>query len=163
MYVQGHQKIKPSRCKMYTYTVYTIALQYYGYDSTQILHLESVLLCIKLNDAQKKNSFDSTTKLKLLHAGMSSCPIIRKYVKARAAELDNGGPVRVVILLLAELLLCPAVCLQAEWAQRMSRSLATCEHSPPLLCDLTLNSSEDRGKGGAEQDMKTVYVKVSAL
>lgn len=61
----------------------------------------------------------------------------------------------VVVLLLAELLLCPADCLQAEWAQRMSRSLATCEHSPST--DLTVNSFEDRGKGDAEKDiMKTV-------
>ena len=60
-----------------------------------------------------------------------------------------------LVLLLAELLLCPADCLQAEWAQRMSRSLATCEHSPSA--DLTLNSFEDRGKGDAERDItKTV-------
>lgn len=77
---------------------------------------------------------------------MSACPILPKCVKARAAELDNGGPVCVVVMLLAKLLLCPAVCLQAEWAQRMSCSLATCEHSPQLLSDVTLNSSKDRGK-----------------
>lgn len=47
-------------------------------------------------------------------------------------EPDDGATVCVVVLLLAEPLLCPADCLQAEWAQRKSRSLATCEHSPPL-------------------------------
>lgn len=54
-----------------------------------------------------------------------------------------------------ELLLCPADCLQAEWAQRMSRSLATCEHSPS---DLTLNSFEGRGKAGAEEDIMRAVV-----
>lgn len=77
---------------------------------------------------------------------MSVCPILAQ--SAKAAEPDNEASVCVFALLLAGLLLCPADCLQAEWAQRMSRSLATREHSPPLLPDLTLNSFEDRGKGG---------------
>lgn len=88
--------------------------------------------------------------MKLLSAGMSACPFLSQCAKARAAEPDNEAAVCEVVLLLAELLLCPADCLQAEWAQRMSRSLATCEHSPPLLPHLKLNSFEDRGKGGTE-------------
>lgn len=45
-------------------------------------------------------------------------------------------------LQLRELLLCPADCLQAEWAQRMSRSLATSKHKPSVLSDPTWNSFE---------------------
>ncbi len=82
---------------------------------------------------------------------MNACPILSQRAKAGAAEPDNEAAVCVVALLLAGLLLCPAECLQAEWAQRMSRSLATCEHSPPLLPDLTLNSFEDRGKKEAQR------------
>lgn len=77
---------------------------------------------------------------------MLVCSFLGEGAKAGAAEPDTGVPACVVVLWLPELLLCPADCLQAEWAQRVSCSLATCEHSPPLLSNLTLNSFEDGGK-----------------
>lgn len=81
-----------------------------------------------------------------LSSGIGNCPFLSKNAKARAAEPDSRVPACVVVLQPAGLPLCPADCLQAEWAQRKSRSLATCEHSPQLLSDLTLNSFEDCGK-----------------
>lgn len=96
-------------------------------------------------------SLHLTATWELSFPWMSARLILSQCAKARASEPDNKVTVCVVALLLAFLLLCPAGCLQAEWAQRMSRSLATCEHSPPLLPDPTLNSFEDRGKGGAEK------------
>lgn len=45
----------------------------------------------------------------------------------------------------------------------MTRSLATCEHSPPLLPDLTPNSSEDSGKGGTKKTSRKLSVVRSLL
>ncbi len=138
----------------YTYTVSLLPLEYepqhkFRCFSIQILQIVTdVMLNICTNSSE---SFNSTIIQKLPFPCMSACLILSHCAKARAAMPDNKVTVCVVVRLLALLLLCPAGCLQAEWARRMSRSLATCEHGPPLLPDLTPNSFEERGKGGTEE------------
>ena len=65
------------------------------------------------------------------------------------------------ILLLATLLLCPADCLQAEWARTMTRSLATCEHSPPLIWQrIPLRTGEEETQRNTR---KTVHGRLSGV